>query len=62
MIDISKNIHLEITNKFHKHLNVKVFKIMDSHSMRNIIDIAYGNMGVEINDQFYTLIKDNLKK
>lgn len=62
MIDIRKIIALKMINKLHSHLNIKVYKKMDSYLMQNIMDRSYNNMLVEISSQFCTLIKDNLKK
>ena len=59
MIDISKIICLKIINKLHPPLNIKVDKKMDSYLMQNIMDRAYNN---KVSIQFYTLIRENLKK
>ena len=61
MINISK-IGSKICNELHVPLNIKVDKKMDSCLMQNIMDRAYNNMGGEISIQFYTLIRENLKK
>jgi hypothetical protein len=62
MIDISKIICLKMINNLHTPLNKKVDKKMDSYLMQNIMDRGYNNMGGEISIQFYTLIRENLKK
>lgn len=59
MIDISKIICLKIINKLHPPLNIKVDKKIDSYLMQNIMDRAYNN---KVSIQFYTLIRENLKK
>lgn len=60
MINISK-IDLKITNKLHSPLNIKVYKKMDFCS-QNIMGRVYDNMLVEVSHQFYSLIKNNIKK
>jgi hypothetical protein len=62
MTDISKIICSKIINKLHPPLNKKVDKKMDSYLMQNIMDRVYNNMLVEVNHQFHSLIKNNLKK
>lgn len=62
MIDISKIICLKMINKLHPPLNKKVDKKIDYYLMQNIMDRGYNNMGGEIGIQFYTLIRENLKK
>jgi hypothetical protein len=61
MINISK-IGLKISNELHSPLNKKVDKKIDHYLMQNIMDRGYNNMGGEISIQFYTLIRENLKK
>jgi hypothetical protein len=60
MINISK-IDLKITNKLHSPLNIKVYKEMD-FCLQNIMGRVYDNMLVEVSHQFYSLIKNNVKK
>ena len=60
MTDISK-IGSKIYNELHVPLNIKVYKKMD-FCLQNTMDRVYNNMGGEISIQFYTLIRENLKK
>jgi len=61
MTDISKIICLKIISNLGPPLNKKVDKKMDS-CLQNTMDRVYNNMGGEISIQFYTLIRENLKK
>lgn len=62
MIDISKIICLKMINKLHPPLNKKVDKKIDYYLMQNIMDRGYKNMLVEVSHQFYSLVKNNVKK
>lgn len=62
MIKIS-NIGSKIDNELHSPLNIKVYKKMDSCLMQNtIMGRVYNNMLIEVSHQFYSHIKNNLKK
>jgi hypothetical protein len=60
MVNIGK-IGSKICNELQVPLNIKVYKKMD-FCLQNTMGRVYNNMLVEVNHQFHSLIKNNLKK